>query len=692
MSDALMTSPQVLLALAAGVLALLYAAYLAFRVVKSPSGSEKMQDIARAIEEGANAFLMRQYKTLAPIVVVLLALMAYGVGVPTALAFLAGVLSSALAGYIGMQVSVRANVRVAEAAKTGLPQALGLSFKGGAVTGMALVGLGLIGVTLLYVFFGSLVPLIGYGFGASLISLFARVGGGIYTKAADVGADLVGKVEKGIPEDDPRNPAVIADNVGDNVGDCAGMAADVFESFVVTVIAAMLIGMSLGIPATQPVDIGNGQSVALLTYPPSGPSPFVMIPLVIAAIGAISSIIGTLFVGVGKGSAKIMQAFYKGLLASALLMLALSYGALMIFVPLQATSLFATVIVGVVVTLLLFTITEYYTATEHKPVREVAKAAQTGAGTNIISGLAVGMESTALPLLVIVGAIIISYQAAGLYGVALAAATMLSLSGMVIAIDSYGPITDNAGGIAEMSGLPDKVRKVTDALDAVGNTTKATTKGFAIGGAALGALALFVAYAEETKLTEINLLQPAVVIGLFIGALLPYIFSSFLMRSVGRAAFQIVEEVRRQFREIKGLMEGTGRADYAKCVDIAATTALHELAVPGLMAVLTPIVVGLLFGPAALGGLLAGVIASGLMLALTMTTAGAAWDNAKKYIEQGNLGGKGSETHKAAVVGDTVGDPLKDTAGPALNALIKVVNTISLVFAGVIVAKSLNII
>ncbi len=660
---------EVLLALGAGFATLLYAAYLAFRVVSAPAGSDKMREIARAIQEGANAFLTRQYKTLAPIVLVLLALIAYFVDVPTAVAFLGGVVSSALAGYVGMQVSVRANVRVAEAAKKGLQQALGLSFGGGAVTGMALAGLGLIGVSTLYMAFGTIAPLIGYGFGASLISLFARVGGGIYTKAADVGADLVGKVEKGIPEDDPRNPAVIADNVGDNVGDCAGMAADVFESFVVTVIAAMLIGLTF-----------------------TATSPLVQVPLGIAALGVISSILGSLFVRVGKGE-KIMPGFYKGVLASALLMVVFSYVYLNNLSGLEIApmSLFVTVIMGVVVTMLLFIISEYYTATEYTPVRSVAKAATTGAGTNIISGLAIGMESTALPTLVIVAAIIISFKVAGLYGVGLAAAAMLSLSAIVIAIDAYGPITDNAGGIAEMSGLPESVRKVTDELDAVGNTTKATTKGYAIGGAALGALALFVAYAEETELVSINLLSTPVVIGLFIGALLPFVFSSLLMLAVGRAAFQIVEEVRRQFREIKGLMQGKGRADYAKCVDISAATALRELAVPGALAVLVPLVVGFVFGPAALGGLLAGVIASGLMLALTMTTAGAAWDNAKKYIEQGNLGGKGSDTHKAAVVGDTVGDPLKDTAGPALNALIKVVNTVSLVFAAIIVAKSLSV-
>jgi len=667
--DIIVDNSQLMLGFIAGLLTLLYGAYLSLGILRAPAGDKKMQEIARAIQEGANAFLLRQYKYLVPIVLVLSVTIAYFIGMDTAIAFFVGVVSSALAGYIGMQVSVRANVRVAEAAKKGLSQALGMSFNGGAVTGMALVGLGLIGVSALTYFYGSLSPLIGYGFGASLISLFARVGGGIYTKAADVGADLVGKVEKGIPEDDPRNPAVIADNVGDNVGDCAGMAADVFESFVVTVIAAMLIGFALS-PA------------------------HLFIPLGIAAIGAISGIVGSAFVTVGK-STKIMPSFYRGLLVSALVMIALAYFYLSGYVIGLATSplaLLSTVILGVMVTLLMFMVSEYYTSTGHKPVQDVAAAAKTGAGTNLISGLALGMQSTGIPVLIILAAIVVSYIAAGLYGVALAAAAMLSLSGIIIAIDAYGPITDNAGGIAEMSGLPPSVRKVTDELDAVGNTTKATTKEFAVGGAALGALALFVAYAEETGLTSINLLDPAVVIGLFIGALLPYVFSSMLMLAVGRAAFQIVEEVRRPFREIKGLMAGTGRADYAKCVDISTATALRELAMPGLLAVATPLLVGIVFGPAALGGLLAGVIASGLMLALTMCTAGAAWDNAKKYVELGNFGGKGSEVHKAAVVGDTVGDPLKDTAGPALNALIKVVNTISLVFAAFIVANSIGVI
>ncbi len=651
------------MAFGAGIITLLYALWLAFSVNRAPAGEKKMQGISGAIREGADAFLMRQYKTLIPIVVILAAAIWLLIGQSTAIAFVVGVFCSALAGYIGMQVSVRANVRVAEAAKKSLKAALGLSSKGGAVTGMALVGLGLIGLSSLYsIFGGDLAPLIGYGFGASLISLFARVGGGIYTKAADVGADLVGKVEKGIPEDDPRNPAVIADNVGDNVGDCAGMAADVFESFVVTVIAAMLIGVLI--------------------------SPeYMLLPLSLAAVGALASVFGTFFISVGKGN-KIMNAFYKAIAATILFAV---LGFYFVSQPL-GMDIFYVGVVGFTVTALLFMITDYYTAKEHGPVKAIAESAKTGAGTNLIRGLAVGMESTTLPVLVVVAAIVLSYTLGGLYGIALAAAAMLSLSGIIIAVDSYGPITDNAGGIAEMSGLPPAVRKVTDALDSVGNTTKATTKGFAIGGAALGALALFVAFAEEAQLTTVDLLDPPVTVGLFIGAMLPFIFSSLLMTAVGRAAFQIVEEVRRQFKEIPGLMKGKAKPDYAKCVDISTKTALNELAIPGIIAVFTPIVVGVVFGPQALAGLLAGTIASGLMMALFMCTAGAAWDNGKKLIEDGFAGGKGSDAHKAAVVGDTVGDPLKDTAGPSLNALIKVVNTVSLVFASAIIAYGLHII
>ena len=653
----------VTIAFGSGIVTLLYALWLAFSVNRAPTGDKKMVQIASAIREGADAFLMRQYRTLLPIVIVLTLLILAFVSTNTAIAFLAGVVCSALAGYIGMQVAVRANVRVSQAAKKSLKGALSLATKGGAVTGMALVGLGLIGLSGLYfILGGDLVPLIGYGFGASLISLFARVGGGIYTKAADVGADLVGKVEKGIPEDDPRNPAVIADNVGDNVGDCAGMAADVFESFVVTLIAAMLLGALVSPELT-------------------------LLPLAVGAVGAIASILGSLFIRLGKGK-NIMGAFYKGIAATVIFAI-IGYH---FFAAPLGMNFFYVGIVGVVVTALLFLITEYYTSKEHRPVKGIAAAAQTGAGTNLIQGLAVGLESTTLPALVIIAAIALSYVLGGLYGVALAAAAMLSLSAIIITVDSYGPITDNAGGIAEMSGLPASVRKITDELDSVGNTTKATTKGFAIGGAALGALALFVAFAEESALTEISLLNPAVVVGLFIGALMPFIFSSLLMTAVGRASFEIVEEVRRQFREIKGLMAGRAKPDYARCVDISTKTALGELVVPGLVAVLTPLVVGLLFGAAALAGLLAGAIASGFLLALFMCTAGAAWDNAKKLIEDGEYGGKGSDAHKAAVVGDTVGDPLKDTAGPALNALIKVVNTVSLVFAGAVLAYGVHLI
>ncbi|MEW6528453.1 MAG: sodium-translocating pyrophosphatase [Candidatus Micrarchaeota archaeon] len=676
-------SNLIIFSLSAGILILFYALYLALKVIRSSAGSEKMQDISKAIQEGANAFLARQYKTLAPFAIVLSLIILYFINWQTALAFIIGVLSSALAGYIGMMVSVRANVRVAEAAKNGLASALDLAFKGGAVTGMALVGLALVALTVLYLFFGrNLTPMIGFGFGASLISLFARVGGGIYTKAADVGADLVGKIEKGIPEDDPRNPAVIADNVGDNVGDCAGMAADVYESFVVTIIAAMFLGNAIA--HQYPFDDRF--------------TAFTVFPLLIAGIGGLASVIGSLVVRLNKSNKdkKIMRAFYLGIgLATAITIIA-SYFILSNY---NCMNLFFCVIAGSMATILIFGITEYYTAKEHSPVQRVANAAKTGAGTNLIQGLAVGTQATALPVLLIIIAIAISFNLGsayggvhgGIYGIALAAAAMISLSGIIIAIDSYGPITDNAGGIAEMSGLQKAVREVTDELDAVGNTTKATTKGFAIAGAALGALALFSAFANEAKIASINLLEPATVIGLFIGAMLPFLFTSFLMTAVGRAAFFIVEEVRRQFKEIKGLMEGTARPDYARAVDISTKTALNELLVPGALAVFAPIIVGLLFGVGALGGFLGGIIASGFLLAIMMCTSGATWDNAKKYIEEGNFGGKGSDAHKAAIVGDTVGDPFKDTAGPALNALIKVVNTISLLFAGLILTYGVHL-
>ena len=655
------------IAIAAGVIALLFAGYLAWWVLRQDPGNKKMQEIALAIQQGAQAYLLRQYKTLVLFVVILLALVGFFVSWNAAIAFLAGVIASALAGFIGMTVSVRANVRAAQAAGQGLDKALNVAVKGGSVTGMALVGLGLIGVTGIYLIYKDLAVLIGFGFGASLISLFARVGGGIYTKAADVGADLVGKIEKGIPEDDPRNPAVIADNVGDNVGDCAGMAADLFESYTVTIIASMLLGVAFG-------------------------PEYVTLPLLIGAAGAIASALGIWFVSLGKKK-NIMHALYKGVLATSFFAIIGFW-----FFTQNSMPLFYATLVGVAATMLIGLITEYYTSKEYRPVKEIANAAKTGAGTNLIQGLAVGLESTALPALVIVAAIAVSFSlgggnpAMGIYLVALAATAMLSLTGIIITLDAYGPITDNAGGIAEMSGMPPGVRKNTDALDSVGNTTKATTKGFAIAGAALGALALFAAFAESTGMTSINLLNPAVVVGLFIGALLPFLFSSFLMKAVGKAAFEIVEEVRRQFRTMKGLMSGKQKPDYAKAVDIATASALQQLMIPGAMAVLTPLAVGFLFGAQALGGLLAGAIASGFLLAIFMATSGGAWDNAKKLIEDGAYGGKGSDAHKAAIVGDTVGDPMKDTCGPSLNSLIKVLNTVSLVFAGAIVANSLMLI
>lgn len=635
---------------AIGLVTLLFAAYLIKWILSRPSGSAKMQEISAAIREGAMAYLKKQYTTLLPFVIVLAVIIYYFLGMPLAVSFLVGVILSALAGFIGMMVSVRANVRTAQAANSGMQNALDVAFKGGEVTGLALIGLGLIGVSSLYYAFNDVNALIGFGFGASLISLFARVGGGIYTKAADVGADLVGKIEKGIPEDDPRNPAVIADNVGDNVGDCAGMAADLFESYVVTLIAAMLLGGALG-------------------------EQYVFLPLTMAGILAIATIVGAYFVKLGK-SKNIMGALYKGFFATCILSL---IGVIALFR--NDLDLMGAASVGIISSALIVMVTDYYTTREGKPVREVADASTTGAGTNVISGLAVGMQSTAPMMLIVILSIIFSYYFAGLYGIALAAAAMLSLTGIIIALDAYGPITDNAGGIAEMAHLPSKVRNITDALDAVGNTTKATTKGFAIAGAALGALALFGAFAAATQLTTINLLSPVVVIGLFIGALLPFLFASFLMKAVSRAAHQIVEEVRRQFREIKGLMSGKGKPDYARCVSISTGAALNELMVPGLIAVLSPLIVGYVFGAAALGGLLAGAIASGFLLAVFMSNAGAAWDNAKKLVETGVHGGKGSDSHKAAVVGDTVGDPFKDTAGPALNSLIKVLNTIALLFA-----------
>ncbi|MBU1167779.1 sodium-translocating pyrophosphatase [Patescibacteria group bacterium] len=648
----------------ASVIALVFAVYLAMQVKKVGEGNDKMKEIAASIKEGAMAYLARQYKVIAIFAVLLFVVLAIFTDLPTALGFAVGAIFSALAGFIGMRISVQANVRTAESAKSGLSKALGVAFKGGAVTGMAVVGLGLLGVSGFYLIFKDPIMLIGFGFGASLISLFARVGGGIFTKAADVGADLVGKVEAGIPEDDPRNPAVIADNVGDNVGDCAGMGADLFETYAVTVIAAMLLGMGIG---------GNA----------------VIYPLALGAIAIIASIVGTFFVRL-KGD-KIMAAMYKGTVVTAVLSAVAFY-----FVTkslMGDVKLFWATIVGLVVTIVLTVITEYFTSTNFPPVKEIAKASKTGPGTNVIAGLAVGLKSTLPVVLTIVAGILAAYWLGGVYGIGIAAVAMLSTTGMVVAIDAYGPITDNAGGIAEMAGLPEETRKNTDALDAVGNTTKATTKGYAIGSAALAALALFAAYKEELAKVmghgeEVVLAidNVYVLVGLLLGAMLPFLFSSYAMRAVGRAAFKVVENVRKQFKE-KKIMEGIDKPDYGQCVDIVTRAAQKEMILPGIIAVLSPLAVGLIFGPLALGGLLMGVIISGLLLAISMTSGGGAWDNAKKYIEDDHFGGKGSEAHKAAVVGDTVGDPYKDTAGPALNSLIKVINTIALLAAALVASN-----
>jgi K(+)-stimulated pyrophosphate-energized sodium pump len=672
------------LALAAAAVGLLSAVYLIFDVLRLDAGTKRMRAIATAIREGATAYLNRQYRTIAIIAVLLAAVIAVTISIQTMIGFLVGAVMSAGAGYLGMNISVRTNVRCASAARDGLQKALRVAFKGGAVTGLSVASLALAGLSGLYLLFGAsaeAIPrLVGFGFGASLISLFARIGGGIYTKAADVGADLVGKVEAGIPEDDPRNPAVIADNVGDNVGDCAGMAADLFETYAVTGLAAMLIGATV-----------------LGTYANA-----VVYPLVLGAAAIIASIIGTLFVRLGR-SQKIMPAMYKGTAVTVIISAALFY-LITRFLMGNDLRLFACALVGLAVMVMIIIITEYYTATTHRPVREIAQASRTGAGTNIIAGLALGFQSTALPVLVICGGIITSFlvmgglsdHTLGLYGIATAAAAMLSVTGIIISIDAYGPITDNAGGIAEMAGCPQEVRDVTDPLDAVGNTTKAITKGYAIASAALGALALYAAYSGEVDSFLIQqgkaaltfrLTDPNVLIGLLIGGMIPFLFSSFLMRAVGRAASTIISEVRRQFREIPGIMEGKARPEYGRCVDIVTLAAQKEMIIPGMLAVFSPLLVGFIFGPLVLGGMLIGVIIAGLLLALMMTEEGAAWDNAKKYIESGNFGGKKladgtpNPAHLAAVVGDTVGDPTKDTAGPAINPLIKVMNIVAVLFA-----------